>query len=119
MEYLSLFANYISELMAESSIPGTQVLSSAETTIQRIISVKFGLVLTARQVAALLAAQPEPLQQALLADQPELDALDELVERLSEQITGINYPTEHSTPYYKEYFKKKLQEHKEAFFGQY
>ncbi|WP_040396809.1 hypothetical protein [Cesiribacter andamanensis] len=76
-------------------------------------------MLTAGQLASLIAAQPEPLRQNLLADQPGLDALDELVERLSEQITGINYPTEHSTPYYKEYFKKKLQEGKEAFFGQF
>lgn len=85
--------------------------------IHKIISVKFGVSLSQKNLLDLIEAQPEELKQALKADQLELSTLHLLVETISEKITGMHYPTEHSTPYYKEYFKKKLQENSHQYFG--
>lgn len=93
------------------------LVSSSLDKINRIISVKFGVHLSQKQLLDLVEAQPEELKKALLAEPLELLTLDLLVEAVSEEITGMHYPTEHSTAYYKEYFKKKLNENKESYFG--
>ena len=91
--------------------------SSSLDKIRKITSIKFGVDLSQKQILELIEAQPEELRKALQAEQLDIMALDQLVENISEEITGINYPTEHSTPYYKEYFKKKLKENKDQYFG--
>ncbi len=91
--------------------------SSSLDKIQKIISVKFGADLSQKQLIALIENQEETLKEALQAPLVTLATLNLLVETIAEDITGINYPTEHSTPYYKEYFKKKLKENKDKYFG--
>lgn len=84
--------------------------------IDKTLVVKFDVKLTTAQLLALIGRQPVNLKKALLEDKITLAALDQLVETISEEITGIRYPTDQSTAYYKEYFKKKLQENKEHYF---
>lgn len=91
--------------------------SSSMDKIHRVISVKFGISLSQQQLLDMIEAQTEELRKALQAEQIDLASLDQLVETVSEEITGIHYPTEHSTPYYKEYFMKKLKENKDKYFG--
>lgn len=91
--------------------------SSNLDKIHKIINVKFSVHLSNEQLQDLIASQPEELKEALLAAQLKPATLDQLIETISEEITGIHYPTEHSTAYYKEYFKKKVQENKNQYFG--
>ena len=91
--------------------------NSSLDKIHKIISVKFGVDLSQRQLLDLIEAQAEELRKALQVEQVDLLSLDLLVETISEEITGMNYPTDRSTPYYKEYFKKKLNENKDSYFG--
>lgn len=85
--------------------------------IRKVLAVKFDILLSHQQLLAFIERQPEELKKALKAEQVSLATLDQLVETVSEEITGIHYPTGHSTPYYKEYFKKKLKENKDQYFG--
>lgn len=85
--------------------------------ICKIISVKFDVILSPEQTIGLINTQPEELKVALQQETVTLTTLDQLVEAISETITGMHYPTEHSTSYYKEYFKKKLTENKASYFG--
>ncbi|WP_224994942.1 hypothetical protein [Cesiribacter sp. SM1] len=85
--------------------------------IKKILTVKFDILLSHQQLLEFIERQPEELKKALKAEQVSLTTLDQLVERVSEEITGIHYPTDRSTPYYKEYFKKKLKENKDQYFG--
>lgn len=97
---------------------GNYVLTSASLDkIHKIITVKFGVSLSQRQLMDVIEVQPEELRKALLAEQVDLSTLDLLVETMSEEITGMHYPTQASTPYYKEYFMKKLKENKDKYFG--
>jgi hypothetical protein len=97
-------------------------LSDVSTTpgldmIKKILSVKFDVLLSHQQLLTFMERLPEELKKALKKEQVSLTTLDLLVEVVSEEITGIHYPTDHSTPYYKEYFKKKLKENKDRYFG--
>lgn len=85
--------------------------------IYKIISVKFGVDLSQKQLLYLINTQSEELKSDLLKDRIDPASLDQLVEIVSERITGMHYPTQHSTPYYKEYYKKKLNESKDSYFG--
>lgn len=87
--------------------------------ICKIILVKFDVILSPEQALVLIKAQPDELKEALQQEPVMLATLDQLIEALSEEITGIHYPSQHSTPYYKEYFKKKLKENKASYFGLY
>lgn len=91
--------------------------SSNLDKIYKIISVKFGVDLSQQQLLSLIEAQEDELKIALQAEKVTPTSLDLLVETIAEDITGINYPTEHSTPYYKEYFKKKVKDNKDRYFG--
>ncbi|WP_224997103.1 hypothetical protein [Cesiribacter sp. SM1] len=91
--------------------------SPALDMIKKTLAVKFDVLLSHQQLLAVIERQAEDLKSALKADKITLNTLDQLVETISEEITGIHYPTNHSTPYYKEYFKKKLKENKDAYFG--
>ena len=57
------------------------------------------------------------LRTALKEKQKDLSTLYLLVENISKRITGVPYPTENSSPYYKEYFNKQLKENKDNYFG--
>lgn len=97
---------------------GFALSNAALDSICRIIAVKFGVHLSLQQAQALMERQPDEVKIVFgEAYQPTVAALDRLVESVSEAVTGMGYPTQHSTPYYKEYFKKKLNEHKAAYFG--
>jgi hypothetical protein len=85
--------------------------------IKKILSVKFDVLLSHQQLLTFIERQPEELKKALEVEQVSLATLDQLVETVSEEITGIHYPTNHSTPYYKEFFRKKLKENKDRYFG--
>ena len=85
--------------------------------VYRLISTKFGVNLSQQQLLMLIDAQPEGLRKALQAGQVDISTLDLLVETVAEKITGVRYPTQQSTPYYKEYFKQKLNENKGRYFG--
>ena len=85
--------------------------------IRRVIFTKFGVDLFEEQLLNLIEIQPEGLRTALKEEQIDLTTLYLLVENISEEITGVPYPTENSTPYYKEYFNKKLKENKDKYFG--
>ena len=95
----------------------TLLTNTSLDPITRIIQVKFDILLSTQQVQALIARQEEELKAALQLEYPALAALEALIESISEEITGTHYPTEHSTPYYKEYFKKKLNENKHRYFS--
>lgn len=84
--------------------------------IDKTLAVKFDVRLFQEQLLALIERQTEELKTSLQEEKITLATLNQLVEAISEEITGIHYPTEHSTTYYKEYFKKKLQENKGKYF---
>lgn len=101
-----------------SSITSKGLLS--KTTLDRVyrlISIKFGVTLSQQQLLILIDRQPEDLRKALQSGQVAIETLDLLVETVSEKITGIRYPTQQSTLYYKEYFKRKLNDNKDKYFG--
>lgn len=85
--------------------------------IQRIISVKFGVDLTQKQLLNLLDTQPEEQKKGLLEEKIDPVSLDMLIESVSKEITGMHYPTEHSTPYFRAYYQKMLIENRDSFFG--
>lgn len=86
--------------------------------IQNIISIKFGLDLNQQQVLNLIEVQAEDLKKALLAEKVVEPAnLHILVESISDAITGMHYPTESSTAYFKEYFQMILLEKRASYFS--
>lgn len=84
--------------------------------IHKILSVKFDVELSRIQLLALIEKQPEELKKALLAGQTDPETLNIFIESVSKKITGVSYPSQQSTSYYKEYFKKKLKENKDSYF---
>ena len=91
--------------------------STGLSGIHRIIFTKFGVDLSEEQLLNLIETQPEWLRTALKEKQTDLSVLHLLVENISEKITGVPYPTENSSPYYKEYFNTKLKANKNNYFG--
>lgn len=107
----------ISHFLGQRPMSQTVLTKPSLEKIHKIIAVKFDVVLPQQHLLNLIGSQSEELKHGLLADKIDPIYLDLLIETISEKITGMHYPTEHSTPYYKEYFRKKLKENKDSFFG--
>ena len=93
------------------------IISTDQHSIQNIIADKFGVQLSPVQLIELIDAQPEAIRKALQETALSSGSLDLLVENIAEEITGILYPTEHSTLYHGEYIPKKLKENKGQYNG--
>ena len=91
--------------------------STGFSKIHAILFTKFGVDLSEEQLLNVIEAQPEGLKTALKKKQVDISILYLLVENISKKITGVPYPTENSSPYYKEYFNKQLKENKDNYFG--
>lgn len=91
--------------------------SSGLSWIHGILFTKFGVDLSKEQLLNLIEGQPEGLRTALREKQTDLSTLYLLVENISKKITGVAYPTENSSPYYKEYFNNQLKENKDNYFN--
>ena len=91
--------------------------STSLSKIHAIIFTKFGVDLSEEQLLNLIEAQPEGLRTSLKEKQIDLSTLHLLVEDISEKITGVPYPTENSSSYFKEYYSKQLEKNKESYFS--
>ena len=83
--------------------------------IHQMLLVKFDVDLNREQLMHLIDLQEEEVREGLHQQPADPEAMERLLNDVSCSLTGMLYPTEFSTAYYKKTFQEKLRENRNFF----